>query len=92
MPSPFAQARVAAAKIDDDVVRAANVARHKQRKIRRCGNGEWVSPRQAVDQTFDRRHNDRGARKRRGCAAPFDGNPRQRPPGQALDQTQVPLP
>ena len=55
---------------------AANVARHKQRKIRWRGNGEWVSPRQAGDQTFERCHDGRGARKRRGSAAPFDGNPR----------------
>jgi len=91
VPSPFTRARVAAAEIDDEV-RAAGVARHKQRKIRSCSGGEWASPRQAVEPTLDRRHHGRGARQRRGFLAPCDGNPRQRPLRQAPDQRQVPLP
>jgi hypothetical protein len=73
MPSPFTRARVAAAEIDDNVW-ATSIPRHKRHKIGWCGGAEWISSRQAIDQTFDRRHDYRGTWKRRGFAAPFDGN------------------
>jgi hypothetical protein len=91
VPSPFTRARAAAAEIDDSVC-SPGIARHKWRKIGWRGGSEWILPRQAVDQAFDRRHDYCGAGKRRGFAAPFDGNLRQRPLRQALDQRQMPLP